>query len=319
MAAERFAAANEITLAEECPTRFDNQQEYDHTINRLKMEFPEKSSAYVPSGELPGLASALMFVGFFLGGPAGLIAAFIVEAIGLIVILLLLALSKIPIVGWLALLLMIPIGLAVFVLQFIAAGAVVAFVVAGMGKLGKNRSAMAPMVLSVGSVALTEILFSFVTFSMLSEMNLPGGIEIPAVIWIARCAIGVAIAGFTAAAVAKEFVCSSKFCEHCEMFMDSTMLSEVTIGGLRALVKSMDGRNTEVMAGVYCTAIGKDGISELHYCPKCHSGFLDLSVNINGAYKDGAGDEQEACETWLVHSRELAPMEVMQLRSLTKR
>lgn len=76
VAAEHFASVNGISLSEKCQTKFDTEKECPRDVDRLKSEFPEKPSAYMPGGKMPLLTTVLMFVAFFLGGPAGFLAAY---------------------------------------------------------------------------------------------------------------------------------------------------------------------------------------------------------------------------------------------------
>jgi hypothetical protein len=191
-----------------------------------------------------------------------------------------------------------------------------------MGKQAKNRNRPMPVVLSLVSGALAVVVTMFVLKAVVSATDagrLGGAAEYlaeysesPAVFWLVT-GIVVFFAMVAGGACADDLVLNAKFCEPCQLHMDSVKLHAVTLGGLRLLVAAIKQGSVRPAIGVYQSHRGKDGTTALFTCPNCGRGVLDISVAFNGKYKDPQGAEQTVQETWIVGSAKLGPIDVKRL------
>jgi uncharacterized protein YbaR (Trm112 family) len=337
--ARAYAEAAGINLEEDHNESVDTKREADKVLKDWKSDFPPVPSAYQPSGVLPIAAVLWMSVGAVIGVPTGLLAGGLVALIvGLIVGLIGLVVHFmgaicnvvfciIPLFGGL-------IALIGFGLIFGAQGYTSAACTTAMGTLGKNRNGGAAALFSIISavigvmvvgVALGQIKGDVLAVAwwdkvigesdkdmdqLTKEAEQKEGERRTAnwVNWIALL-IGGVISVISAAVGATQMVAEAKFCEDCEEYMAEKELVNFRLGGIRALAQAMEERNIPVCHRLMHAPTGPTGMSRLHWCEKCHKGFLELKVNFKAKWTD-KDSNQEKTESWLAGSIDLTPDEV---------
>jgi serine/threonine protein kinase len=327
-AAARSASSLGIALPGEATKQFANEADANQAKDEWKTQLPQQPSAYVPSGELPVPALMMIIGGAVLGVPAGTFAALVVLLIGGVISALLAALFGVLPFCFLWCLPLVALVICAIVtggFQCAVAGVASAAVITEMGKVGKNRNTLLPILLSLVSGGLAVLLSMVVLRAVMSQTCLDWGVHNRAVFWSlilvrnpavfwSLTFVGIAIGMVCAGINAYMFVCEAKFCERCELYMESVKLYSIARGGLRVLVEALKQGNVPVMVGVYHSARGDDGTSALFACPKCGCGFLDLSAAFKVTYKGEGGTDRKVEETWMVGSGELTADAVKRLQ-----
>jgi len=321
----QFALLHRIHLGEHAPAKFESQEDAEKAMTQLKSEMPLRPSAYVPSGETPAPALLWMLGGALLGIPAGTVGACVGLLIGGLVCALVggLAAATSLCIFWC---LLVVCAVLTFGAQWTLAGIVSAWTIVSMGKLGKNRNPFIPIPFSIVSAAVAVVVFMHLLGHIGSRIAAAGK-EVPqsvseaftnsGLFWTLT-GIGVVIAAIAAGAFANHLVCEARFCETCNLYMRSVKLKPVSLSGLRVLIKAFDAGNMEAVVGMYEIDQGSDGSSDLFSCPRCRSGYLDVSVAFQSQYTDKEGQTHTLGFQWRVGSRKLTAEEVRRLRAFVQ-
>lgn len=319
-----YAREISINLKEAGDPREFGKKTIQETLKEWKVFLPDVLSAYQPSGALPVAGLFGLLLGAFFGTLAGILALIILAGliflVGAFLGLILLALAFWAGILGIALLLLV-ILLAV-VVPFASAGGAAGFITTFFGRWGKNRNTKVAVILSLLSSSFAVLgfweIFQFWGEEPLNQWWLQQGIAFNCdIVCQIITILGLLIAIGMACFVANEAVCSAKFCETCEHFMEEEKLKVLTLGGLRAMAKALAEKKSAIAASLLFAPTGGDGEIKLFVCPHCFRGYAELKINFRGHWREGekAGTIEES---WLVASVELARDEVEKFRTCQK-
>ena len=316
-----YAAGTGIDPAEVGPSRVGSSAEAKAALNELKRQLPPVASAYQPSGVMPAGALGYMILGIPLGAA---LATLVFAVFALITGLLLWGLSALN--GWLAnawnlicfhsLLVTGLVGFAGAAVSFAAAGTVAAHCITDMGKKGNNRNAVYPALLALATTALAGLL-NWEGFQRWGAERLDAILGAPpgnlALLYKITFGLGLTLALGVAAAGASGEVKGAKFCEECQLYMDSGTLGGLHLGAVKLLAHALSEHDIEAALAAGVGDAGKDGLATLFSCPQCEAGYLEATVRFKVAWK-GDDSEEEKEEAWLAGSSQLSPEEVRRFK-----
>lgn len=317
----------ETTPGADLPESADyaNRGSLHSALASWKQHFPACNSAYQPSGKLPAMAMLWLLAGTGLGVPAGALAGTIAAGVGALICGLLGALTG-ALASCTSRIFCLPVAvlaicaLGTLLLQNVVAGVVAGMTVAGMGTLGKNRSAAVPAMLSLIAAPLAvllmqrsigwilELLIGTEVFGKDVNKALAdatGNATVTAVLTV----IGCVVAAASACVMAYGAVGEQKFCELCEEYMTSEDLPGTNFEGLRVLSAALAQSKIEVAGQAYRMLKGTASNSKLFSCRKCQCGYLEVQAHFHGKYTDKENKTQEVNEVWCIASRALEPPE----------
>ena len=291
----------------------------DAYVEGLKARFPEVSSAYVPSGKLPFPALLWLGIGSAVAAPAGAAVGVIVGGIALALVVLIgfllgLMAAVCGRVLCLVVLLEIAVALGGAALTFASAGVTSGWVVAALGKRGKNRNGLA-----AGALALPPAFFSFLVLLALPHLAaLAVGPADPSDdfalstlvhmlsdfgwVTIALYAIGFLITMIVAGVFAWDQVGQQKFCEPCDTYMDESELPGLSFDVAAWAFDAMRRGGGVEIAGHLGTESGRDVEVKLFACPRCARGFVEGHAHALAGYPNGKGGHDERSDTWMCFS-----------------
>jgi hypothetical protein len=201
-------------------------------------------------------------------------------------------------------------------ISFAAAGGVAGSCITGMGKEGNNRNAVYPALLALVTAALTGLLIweGFQRWGAARLDNVlgvaPGNL---ATLYKITFGIGIAIAMGVAASTASSQVKEAKFCEDCQLYMDTGTLGSLHLGAVKLLAHALSEHDMEAALAAGAGTGGKDGSASLFHCKQCERGYLEATVQFEVKWK-GDDSEEEKAESWLAGSAELSPEEVRRFK-----
>jgi uncharacterized membrane protein len=228
-----------------------------------KNELPKVQSAYHPSGKLPQEAIAWMTGGVILGIPAGALAGVVVGVAGT-----LLSIGMVSILKEMKRGIMLGIGTIIVVLgtffgMFAILGVVASHLTFLAGKRGKNRSRFASVVLAIVSALLAlgpfwmimstapEYFDSRETREALSSVFGVGDFGVFCLV------IGAITAAVAAGLHANHRVKAAKFCENCDLFMETAKPRPVSLAGVKQAAASLGaGKLEEAAASLELPILG---------------------------------------------------------------
>ena len=288
-------------------------------VARLKERFPEQKSAYVPSGRLPIAALVWLGLGAGIGVPAGAIAGSVLGGISLLLVLVIgFLLSAMASICGRVLCIAVVLELVVAVggagITFAGVGAAPAWVVAWMGKHGKNRNAWAATALTLPAallafviiVAIPQIAAALVgpadpadDFALSTLVHL---LSDPGWMTLALYGLGFIITMGTAAFVAHDTVGQQKFCEACERYMDQLALPGMSFDvGAWAIDAVRRGGAAEIAPQIPREG-GRDIEAKVFACPNCASGFFEAHTHVLAEWPAPKGGTDTRTEQWLCAS-----------------
>lgn len=130
----------------------------------------------------------------------------------------------------------------------------------------------------------------------------------------AECLIGGIIAMVFGAAYADEQVRAETFCENCEQYMKHSRIKELTYSDTKAAAEILAGGDLQAVAKLTHDAeVGAEGMIDLHSCPDCRDGILELSGHVVGSWQEG-NETKTMNTTWLVQSATVTEREALWFR-----
>jgi hypothetical protein len=314
-------AGTGIAPAEVGPSRVGSSDEAKAALAQLKSELPPVTSAYQPSGVMPAGALGYMILGIPLGAA---LAALAFAVCAIITGLLLWGLAALNL--WLAnawnlicFLSVLAEGFVGFVgaaISFAAAGGVAGSCITGMGKQGNNRNTVFPALLALVAAGLTALLI-WEGFERWGAARLDAILDVApgdlATLYKITFWIGVAIAMGVAASTASSQVKEAKFCEDCQLYMNTGVTDTLHLGAVKLLAHALTEHDIAAALAAAAGTGGKDGSANLFHCPQCERGYLEATVQFKVTWK-GDESEEEKAESWLAGSAELSPEEVRRFK-----
>lgn len=299
---------------------FANKEAAQGERDNWKQTLPKVSSAYVPSGKLPDDAINRMTLGVLLGvgaGAAGGIAAGSVGIAGSMAAISIFksfteGTSRVPIFGGL---LVAGIVLASFIFMYVAIGLAASRTVTWAGKRAKCRNTTASVAMSVVSSLGAMVPFQLVMSDAPIVIGASLATETLSEIFgtgdagMVCLAIGGVVAAITAGASARHSVKEAKFCEVCELHMETDaprLLSFSTVTEAAKCLSNDTSAAAAVLASVPKAA--EEAALRPFHCPQCRSGFAEIKVTFAAKWpKKGKPNQFEnMTETWLAISRALS-------------
>lgn len=318
---------------------------YDVTSARnalavARQVLPEVESAYVPSGAVEAPGVVMVVLGALLGAVGGIVAGGVVWALGGILVKALVGLSgamfefcELPI---LMLLLTVVVAALAYMLRIFAVCWVVAFAVARLGKLGKNRNVPTAVLLALFAGGGVGMVLRSEAPAYLPELDLSTvealGIEDPSSLigsldgmsgalaywgetkWTGRLNVAAALfMAFFAAALAAEHVGGQKFCEACSEYMVSAGLGISSWEEAQLLVHAYLLRDLAAIKQQLRRSGGGPCETTLFACPRCREGYVESMAKFFWKGKGKDIDDQVE-DKWLFASLPLSRNDMRALR-----
>ncbi|UJR85479.1 hypothetical protein [Sandaracinus amylolyticus] len=293
---------------------------------QLEARFPEVGPAYQPSGKMGATALPWLALGAGLGVPAGAIATLIAGAISLVLFALMGALiALIAACGWVVCITVaIELGIAVIggAITFAVAGFVPGFVVAWMGKHGRNRSRWAALIFAVPAAIAglgAALAIPYAITAMVPAPYDPDELSFAGLLhtcfgtsWVhlGVIALGFVIAILVSAITAYGEVGAQKFCERCQRYMDVVALPGASFDRAAWIFERMRARAAhEVPQGLSNVTNELDVQLELFRCSGCSAGFLEGLAHARTEWITPKGDKDDRHREWLCFSAATTPAE----------
>jgi hypothetical protein len=308
--------------------QFAFKEEAEVEKQRWRETAPAIESAYQPSGKLPQGAMQWMTGGVVLGIPAGAVAGAVVAAVGIAISLLLASLLKEMSSGGGRGIIMLGIAtfgaaLGTFIGMYVLLGFTASHVVVATGKRGKNRNPAAAAVLAVVAALGATLVFRAIMAEAPGMVEKRDAVEAltavfgPGEFAVLCLIVGAAGAALTAGIHARKAVRKTKFCETCEVYVDTIPPRPISFAGATEALKTVAAGDTAAAAAAL-TAVAaeeQEGSLNLYRCPRCGAGYAELQVSFSAKWpKKGKPTESEAMsESWQVCSKacSLAEMTVL--------
>lgn len=275
-------------------------------VAQVQEVLPVAPSAYRPSGRVP--ASALLSL--MAGAGAGAIVAAIVRTV--LVVAGVLALSFfIPIAfgmdGFMKVVgaIVLVVGsLVYFAGVYFAAGVSTAYTVRLFGAVGKCRSPAFEATTAAASAALAMVGLLFVSAAVTASFPQKGvnSNDVMALALV-ETVIGGAICVVTAAIYSASLVKTAKFCEPCEAYMRPQPVRQVPLPALPPIVAAVRaGDPSGIRSAIIAATDGTGGTVEIHRCPRCRDGFLEVLASCSLEWTEGK-NKKSMKPVWLTESR----------------
>jgi hypothetical protein len=293
-----------------------------------KKMHPKVLSVYVPSGRLPRAALAWMAGAALLGLPAAAVVGVVAGAVGIAISLgvavLFDALTETTHVflvfyGLLA----IAIVPSVFFLMYVAVGVAATQMVILAGKRTKNRNTAAAFTLSIaaafGAVIPVQLatryslrlVEGYDTIDSFTSIFGTGGIGMFCL------ALGCLTAVVTAGVISSRAVKEAKFCENCELYMESYLPMLLSFSAITEVSNGLSSRNTAATAAALVPVCeGEEEASlKLFRCPHCRAGYAEIKIIFCARWprKKNPRQSERMKTTWLAVSEALLAADVDRL------
>jgi len=279
-------------------------------LKNWQAQAPTVQPAYKPSGKATALGSILMALAVLPATLAAAVAAFLVELlfsagfrfifwiVGKVLrVVRVVSTGEVyePTTAVIASLIgSIPTGLA--------AGVTAGFIIAYVGRYGKNRS---PRVAVGFAVATVAILVAGMLVPVFTG-NIPAIISGPLRnVWvIVACAAIILVTGFGGSTLGtNKQLQDDTFCEGCGVFMKHHHLSPISFRAALHALRAITENNLPEFVKRLRSEAGQRGTPHIAVCPKCGSGFADLTINfaVNWTEKNMAEQQipKQLSASWL--------------------
>jgi hypothetical protein len=299
---------------------FANKEAAEGERGNWKQTLPKVPSAYVPSGKLPDDAINRMTVGVLLGVAAGAGGGIVAGSAGIAVSIAAISIykaftegtSRVPIFGTLA---VAGVVIASFVFMYVAIGLAASRTVMWAGKRAKCRNTTASMAMSIvsslGGLVPFQLVMSYSpiiigdSFATEPLANIFGTGEAG----IVCLAIGGIAAAITAGASARHSVQEAKFCEICELYMETAPPRLLSFATVTEAAKCLSASDITAAAAALIPVPkeAEEASLKLFHCPQCRSAFAEIKVTFAAKWPKKGKPNQFAnmAETWLAISRVL--------------
>lgn len=304
-----------------------NRKQAEQQKDKWKAELPPVQSAYHPSGKLPPRALGLMVLGSIVGVPVGALAGGLTLGVGTLLAALcgavFMGIKEVcNVVACCPVILLFLVAIITYFGMFVAIGVASGVLITEMGKLGKNRNANVPTLLSAVSSFVAVFAFWFIVPRMATDIDNSDLEQAYSLVFkmegfgLVCLIVGLIVAVVSAVLFALYRVLSAKFCEKCEVYMEHRELPPVTFEGAKDLANLVATSAIADIPGLPRPISEREGTVALFFCPQCGIGYVEATVTYSATWPSG-DSSQNMSESWLVASRALSANDVNTLRGLT--
>ncbi len=301
-------------------------------FEHLRARFPDAKSAYVPSGKVPFSGLVALVGGGIIASVVGAATGVLLGAVSLALFALMgFVIALIAFCGFVVCVTLVW-GLGVALVgggaTFGGMGWVAGALTAWFGKLGKNRSVTAAIVVGflatfVGWAILAVLppLVASVVPASTEDFSVGGLVHLFGDYgWVHHgvLVVGLLFALLMAFIGAEDTVKAQKFCERCELFMVDKALCGTNLETGAHVLACVRARDVVGAVDVLSADSGSDLELTLHRCPKCGTGILDAHLWTRARWVDAKG-AKDATRDWLVLSAALSPELTLPLSRLPDR